>query len=327
MQTGVALQGRYPPDVFEDMVRVVDRCGYDYLWLTDSSLHTRNPYVHLALAGRLTTRLILGTAVTNPQTRHPGIVAVNAATLEELAPGRTILGIGAGDRPLRSLGLRPARLQEMRDSINAIRRLLAGEHVTFDGPGFRMDDAHLRFDSSYTIPVFISASGPKTLEMAGEIADGVIFLGGLFRDGVEYGLRHIDRGAQRAGRPRPHVSVFGYGAIDNDNPDRALEAARSIAAWFPQTAPFYCDLAGLDPVISAEVKARYAGGEFQEARAAASIMPVSFVRKMAFTGSSEQAFGHLLTLAELGVDSVTLFPLGSKRSETVEAFSKVFQRL
>ncbi len=326
MQTGVALQGRYPPDVFEDMVRVVDRCGYDYLWLTDSSLHTRNPYVHLALAGRLTTRLILGTAVTNPQTRHPGIVAVNAATLEELAPGRTILGIGAGDRPLRSLGLRPARLQEMRDSINAIRRLLAGKHVTFDGPGFRMDDAHLRFDSSYTIPVFISASGPKTLEMAGEIADGVIFLGGLFRDGVEYGLRHIDRGAQRAGRPRPHVSVFGYGAIDDD-PDRALEAARSIAAWFPQTAPVYCDLAGLDPVISAEVKARYAGGEFQEARAAASIMPVSFVRKMAFTGSSEQAFGHLLTLAELGVDSVTLFPLGSKRSETVEAFSKVFQRL
>ena len=327
MQTGVALQGRYPPGVFEEMVRVVDRSGYDYLWLTDSSLHTRNPYVHLALAGRLTTRLVLGTAVTNPQTRHPGIVAVNAATLEELAPGRTILGIGVGDRPLRSLGLRPARLQEMRESIDAIRRLLAGEHVTFTGAGFRMDDAHLRFGSSYRIPVFISASGPKTLELAGEIADGVIFLGGLFRDGVEYGLEHIERGAQRAERPRPHVSVFGYGAIDDDDPAGALEAARSIAAWFPQTAPFYCDLAGLDPAITAEVKARYAGGEFQEALAAASIMPESFVRKMAFAGDSGQALGHLRTLADLGVDSVTLFPLGSKRSETVEAFARVFDRL
>ena len=327
MQTGVALQGRYPPGVFEEMVRVVDRSGYDYLWLTDSSLHTRNPYVHLALAGRLTTRLVLGTAVTNPQTRHPGIVAVNAATLEELAPGRTILGIGVGDRPLRSLGLRPARLQEMRESIDAIRRLLAGEHVTFTGAGFRMDDAHLRFGSSYRIPVFISASGPKTLELAGEIADGVIFLGGLFRDGVEYGLEHIERGAQRAGRPRPHVSVFGYGAIDDHDPAGALEAARSIAAWFPQTAPFYCDLAGLDPAITAEVKARYAGGEFQEALVAASIMPESFVRKMAFAGDSGQALGHLRTLADLGVDSVTLFPLGSKRSETVEAFARVFDRL
>ena len=327
MQTGVALQGRYPPVVFEEMVRVVDRSGYDYLWLTDSSLHTRNPYVHLALAGRLTTRLVLGTAVTNPQTRHPGIVAVNAATLEELAPGRTILGIGVGDRPLRSLGLRPARLQEMRESIDAIRRLLAGEHVTFTGAGFRMDDAHLRFGSSYRIPVFISASGPKTLELAGEIADGVIFLGGLFRDGVEYGLEHIERGAQRAGRPRPHVSVFGYGAIDDHDPAGALEAARSIAAWFPQTAPFYCDMAGLDPAITAAVKARYAGGEFQEAVAAASIMPESFVRKMAFAGDSGQALGHLRTLADLGVDSVTVFPLGSKRRETVEAFARVFSRL
>ena len=327
MQTGVALQGRYPPGVFEEMVRVVDRSGYDYLWLTDSSLHTRNPYVHLALAGRLTTRLVLGTAVTNPQTRHPGIVAVNAATLEELAPGRTILGIGAGDRPLRSLGLRPARLQEMRESIDAIRRLLAGEHVTFTGAGFRMDDAHLRFGSSYRIPVFISASGPKTLELAGEIADGVIFLGGLFRDGVEYGLEHIERGAQRAARPRPHVSVFGYGAIDDDDPAGALQAARSIAAWFPQTAPIYCELAGLDPAISADVKARYAGGEFQEALAAASIMPEEFVEKMAFAGDSNQALAHLRTLADLGVDSVTVFPLGSKRRETVEAFARVFSRL
>lgn len=327
MQTGVALQGRYPPGVFEDMVRVVDRCGYDYLWLTDSSLHTRNPYVHLALASRLTNRLVLGTAVTNPQTRHPGIVAVNAATLEELAPGRTILGLGAGDRPLRELGLRPARLKEMRDSIDGIRRLLAGESVSLDSAQFRLDDAHLRFGSSYRIPVFISASGPKTLELAGEIADGVIFLGGLFRDGVEYGLRHISRGAQRSDRPRPHVSVFGYGAIDDRDPAGALKAARSIAAWFPQTAPFYCDLAGLDPAIGAEVKARYTGGEFQEAEAAASLMPESFVRKMAFAGNSEQALGHLRTLADLDVDSVTLFPLGSKRRETVEAFSQVFQRL
>ncbi|NIS29245.1 MAG: LLM class flavin-dependent oxidoreductase, partial [Actinobacteria bacterium] len=96
--------------------------------------------------------------------------------------------------------------------------------------------------------------GPKTLELAGEIADGVIFLGGLFRDGVKYGLEHIDRGAQKAGRPRPHVSVFGYGEINDEDPAAALESARSIAAWFPQTAPVYCELAGLDPAIAAEVK-------------------------------------------------------------------------
>ena len=323
LKTGVALQGRYPPEVFEEMVGVIDAARYDYLWLTDSSLHTRNPYVHLTLAARMTTRLHLGTAVTNPATRHPGIVAVNAATLEELAPGRTILGIGAGDRPLETLGLRPARLAELRASIDAIRRLLDGEHVDHKGPGFSMVDAHLRFDVAGSIPMFISASGPKTLELAGEIADGVIFLGGLFRDGIEYGLEHIQHGADRAGRPRPHVAVFGYGAIDDGDPDGALDAARSIAAWFPQTAPYYCELAGLDPLVAAEVKARYAGGEFQEAKAAASILPKDFVRKMAFAGGSDQARDHLRTLADLGVDSVHLFPLGAKRSESIMAFARV----
>jgi 5,10-methylenetetrahydromethanopterin reductase len=322
-QTGVALQGRYSPRVFEEMVGVIESAGYDYLWLTDSSLHTRNPYMHLSLAAGLTTNVRLGTAVTNPVTRHPGIVAVNAATLEELAPGRTILGIGTGDRPLESLGVRPANLGQMRGSIDAIRRLLDGEHVDHEGPGFSMIDAHLRFEVAGTVPVFVSASGPKTLELAGEIADGVIFLGGLFRDGVTYGLEHIDRGAERAGRPRPHVAVFGYGAIDDDDPDSALDAARSIAAWFPQTAPFYCELAGLDPSIAAEVKARYAGGEFQEAGAAASILPEDFVRKMAFAGGAGEAREHLQTLADLGVDSVNIFPLGAKRRETIEAFAQV----
>ncbi len=323
MKTGVALQGRYPPEEFEELVRLIETAGYDHLWLTDSSLHTRNPYVHLALAARLTTRLLLGTAVTNPATRHPGIVAVNAATLEELAPGRTILGIGAGDRPLESLGLRPARLAEMRASIDAVRRLLAGDHVDHQGPGFSMADAHLRFEVAGRIPVYIAASGPKTLKLAGEIADGVIFLGGLFEDGIGYGLDRIQEGADRAGRPRPHVAVFGYGAIDDDDPEGALDAARSIAAWFPQTAPFYCELAGLDPGIAAEVKARYSGGEFQEAEAAASILPAAFVRKMAFAGGRDQARDHLETLADLGVDSVHLFPLGTKRRESIIAFAEV----
>jgi len=323
LRTGVALQGRYPPEEFEDLVRIVDESGLDHLWVTDSSLHTRNPYVYLTLAARISKRLTLGTAVTNPQTRHPGLVAVNAATLDELAPHRTILGIGAGDRPLLALGMRPARRAGLRASILAIRRLLAGEHVSSDGPGFAMVDAYLHFDANPDIPVYLSASGPKTLELAGEIADGVIFLGGLFREGVQYGMEHIARGAARAGRSRPHVAVFGYGAIDDEDPTRALDAARSIAAWFPQTAPHYCELAGLDPDVAAEVKAIYAGGEFQEAAAAASILPVEFVEKMAFAGGSDQARRHLTTLRDLGVDSVHIFPLGTRRRETIEAFGRI----
>lgn len=322
MTVGLALQGRYPPDEFESFVRMAEEIGINHLWLTDSSLHTRNPYVYLAAAARITSAMTLGTAVTNPQTRHPGIVAVNAATLEELAPGRTILGIGAGDRPLHALGMRPAGLAELRSAIEVIRELMDGEHVDSDGPGFNLVDAHLRF-ATRQVPVYVSASGPKTLNLAGEIADGVILLSGLFEEGVAYGIEQIEIGAARAGRARPHIAVFGYGAIDDDRPERALAASRSIAGWFPQTAPFYCELAGLDPDIAARVRSHYAGGEFQEAAKAAAILPDEFVRKMAFAGDSSQAKAHLETLSSLGVDSVHLFPLGDQRRQTLEKFASL----
>jgi len=322
--TGVALQGTYPPDRLVGLARTAEDLGFDHLWMTDSSLHTRNPYVHLALAAQATARIVLGTAVTNPRTRHPGIVAVNAATLDEIAPGRTILGIGAGDRPLQALGERPARLAELRDSIADIRQLLAGEHLTSEGRAgsASFKNAHLRFEANPNIPVYVSASGPKTLEMAGEIADGVIFLGGMFREGVAFGLEHVERGASRAGRPRPHFAVFCYGAIDDEDTDRALAAARTIAAWFPQTAPIYCELAGLDPSIADHVRQSYAGGEFQEATGAAEALPDDFVHQVALAGGSDRARQHLLTLRDMGVDSAHVFPLGSEPEQTIRAFAK-----
>ena len=321
-EIGVTLQGVYGPDEFESVTTLVDGLGYDYLWLTDSSLHSRNPYVYLSMAARLSPRLKLGTAVTNPQSRHPGIVAVNAATLEELAPGRTILGIGAGDRPLRALGLRPARLAELEASVDAVRRLLSGDRVTSTGPGFEMHDAHLRFPSNPEIPIFFSASGPKTLQLAGAVADGVILLSGLFTAGVRYALDNIDKGAAAADRPRPHVAVFGYGAISDDE-ESAMAAARPIAAWFAQTVPRYCELAGLDQATAEKVRDMYSGGEFQEAQAAAAFLPDDYVQKMAFAGDRAQAAAHIAALVDAGVDSVSVFPLGDSRRETIEAFAEV----
>ncbi|MGZ4132175.1 MAG: LLM class flavin-dependent oxidoreductase, partial [Actinomycetota bacterium] len=209
---GVVLQGAYPPAEFSSMVERIDALGFSHLWLTDSSLHARNSYAYLTLAATRSPRLLLGTAVTNPLTRHPAVTAVAAATVDELSGGRMILGIGAGDRPLLALGMRPARLSSLRAAIGAIRALWSGAEVSVDDPAFTLDGAHLRFDARGDIPIYISASGPKTLELAGEVADGVILLVGLFPEALTWALEHVDRGAAKAGRPRPHVAVFAYGA-------------------------------------------------------------------------------------------------------------------
>ena len=216
VRSGVVLQGAYEPPLFGDMVAEIDALGFDDLWLTDSSLHSRNSYAYLTLAAMRSPRLRLGTAVTNPLTRHPAITAASAATIDEISGGRMVLGIGAGDRPLLALGMKPASVDSLRASIGAIRALWAGEHVDIEDAAFTLRDAHLRFPARPDIPVYISASGPRTLELAGEIADGVILLVGLFPEALAWALEHIDRGAAKAGRGRPHVAVFAYGAIDED---------------------------------------------------------------------------------------------------------------
>ena len=321
MRSGVVLQGAYPPAEFRSMVEAIEGLGYDHLWLTDSSLHARNSYAYLTMAAMTSPSLMLGTAVTNPLTRHPAITAVAAATVDEISQGRMILGIGAGDRPLLALGMRPARLASVRSAIGGIRALWSGDEVSMDDASFALHEAHLRFPARHDIPIYISASGPKTLELAGEIADGVILLVGLFPEALAWAIDHVDRGAEKAGRPRPHVAVFAYGAIDDDT-SKALDAARSIAAWFPQTAPVICALAGLENDLVERVRALYEGGEFQEAADAARLLPDDFVRMVALGGDASHARERIEAVAAAGADSVHVFPLGEGRMQTIERFAR-----
>lgn len=318
---GVVLQGVDPPNEFVSTVRLIEELGYDYLWLTDSSLHARYVFSYLTLAAVSSSRLLIGPAVTNPLTRHPGLIAVGIATVDEIAAGRAILGIGVGDRPVEALGFKPARLQTLEASIAAIRRLLAGETVTLDSGDVPLNHAHLRIPARADIPVYISASGPKTLALAGRIAEGVILLAGLFEEGIDFALSHIRRGAEAAARPMPRVAAFLYGSVRDDRA-LAVDEARSIAAWFPQTAPIYCELAGMPRSLVEEVRRRYGGGEFQEAAEAARLIPDELVARMALAGNAEDAARKVRMLRERGVDCINVFPLGKDRLGTIRRFAE-----
>src|SRR3954469_24593965 len=322
--SGVVLQGAYPPAAFATMVERIEALGFDNLWLTDSSLHAPSASAYPTVAATRSSTLQLGTAVTNPLTRHPAITAAAAATVDEISGGRMILGIGAGDRPLLALGMKPAKLASVQRSIEAMRALWTGDTVSVRDEAFSLDEAHMRFAARPDIPIYISASGPKMLELAGRIADGVILVVGLFSDGLRWAIDHVENGATSADRPRPHVAVFAYGAIDDDE-DAALEAARTIAAWFPQTAPVVCDLWGLEPTLVAAVRDAYRGGEFQEAAASARLLPDDFVREVALAGGAGQARERIEAALAAGADSVHVFPLGERRMQTVEAFAACFR--
>ncbi len=327
MLSGVALQPVDSPRDFENIVEEIEQSGFDELWLTDSSLHARYVYSYLTLAARKSTRLQLGTAVTNPITRHPAVTATAATTIDAVSEGRFRLGIGAGDRPLLALGSKPSTLARLEAAIGAMRQLWTGKHVTMEGPGFVLDDAHMREPAEREVPIYMSCSGPKTLELAGRVADGVILLAGLHPEGLQWALDHIDRGVDAAGKSqRPKVTVFAYGAVDEDE-GAAFAAGRTIAAWFPQTAPGYCEMAGLSPELVAKVRKMYEGGEFQEAEAAAKLLPDDFVHRMALAGGPERARQHIENMMSLGIDCISVFPLGDDRLTTMRNFKKVFDEV
>ncbi len=126
MQFGFTLKPEHSIEATLDLARLGEEVGFDYLWLFDSHVLWREPYVLLALIAEHTKRLRLGTCVTNPGTREPSVTASDLATLNEISGGRMDLGIGRGDSARRVLGKPPITLAHTEEAINVIRELVEG---------------------------------------------------------------------------------------------------------------------------------------------------------------------------------------------------------
>jgi len=157
-----------PPQGVAEEARDAERLGYDRIGIWDSPAVFREPWVTLAPVAQSTSRLSIGTWVTNPVTRHPSVTASAAATLDDLAPGRVYIGIGAGGTGVWNLGLKSARLERLEAYVIALRSLLEGQETTYRGHAGRLQWTRRR------IPIIVSGHGPQSLRLAGRIADGVI---------------------------------------------------------------------------------------------------------------------------------------------------------
>lgn len=206
-----------------------ERAGFDVAWLPDSQFLWRDVWACMALAATCTDRIVLGTCVTNLQTRDSSVTAAAAVTLEELAPGRTILGIGSGDSAVKTLGHRPSRLAEMRAGIDLIRRLTLGETVSFDGREMRLHTA-----AETGIPIYVAANGPKALALAGELGDGVITAAGIEPDLVGLLRERVAAGAEPAGRSVDDLELC-FGTFCHITDDEH-EAARIVKPYVVATA-------------------------------------------------------------------------------------------
>src|SRR2546422_379173 len=195
VQVSLRIPGTSPMPELIRLIQDVEAAGFDGAGILDSQLLCRDTFVTLGQAATRTSRLALFPAVTNPFSRHVSVLAGAIQTVAELAPGRTKVVMGTGYTSASTIGRKPATLAEMRTCITALRKLLAGEAVDFQGtPG------RLAYAAGRPVSLLMAASGPKAIELAGEIADGVMLLVGFHRGIVDAVLTHLERGARRSGR-------------------------------------------------------------------------------------------------------------------------------
>jgi 5,10-methylenetetrahydromethanopterin reductase len=214
-----------PVSEIAEIAARAEELGFGGIWIADSQSIFRDAYAALTLAAARTSKLLLATGVTNPITRHPAVVAGAMATLDELSGGRAICGIGVGESAVRTIGVRPSKLAELAQFAQAVRALTGGETVPWDGAQLKLTWAQRR------VPVWFASSGPRSLRLGGEIADGVLFQVGAHPDLVRYGLSRIDEGIAAAGRPPGSVKRFvRLSCTVGEDRDRARDEARGYAA-------------------------------------------------------------------------------------------------
>jgi 5,10-methylenetetrahydromethanopterin reductase len=213
-------------------VRRAEALGWDAVLQPDSQLRRRDTYVLLAAAAQATTRVVLGTLLANPVNRHPTVTASSIATIDELAPGRTLLGWGIGDTAVRLAGLRPARMKELEESTRLMRALLDGREVDVGAA------RPARLPHHRPVPIWIAAGGPRTLRLAGGVADGVFIRVGTHPANITRTVEAIRAGAAEAGRDPASVRLGAiFHTVLVDEPAPALLMGKSIAAGYYEYSP------------------------------------------------------------------------------------------
>ena len=211
-----------------EMGRRSEELGYDGIWVADSHSVMRDAYAILAVLATQTSSLQLATGVTHTVTRHPAVLANSWATLQELSKGRAICGIGVGESAVHNLGLKPERLAVFEEKLAVIRALLNGETIEYQGKDIQMPWA------VETVPLIMASSGPRSLQMAGRVADGVLFQVGSEPRLVQYALDNISKGAAAAGRRlsdlKLYMRVATAVADDREQAQREIKGYASVAA-------------------------------------------------------------------------------------------------
>ncbi|GAB7066943.1 LLM class flavin-dependent oxidoreductase [Mycolicibacterium hodleri] len=217
----------FPPHELRRIATAAEAAGVDELWLWEDCFQ-QGGVAQVAVALASTERLNVGIGLIPAPLRNVAAAAMEFATLDATFPGRTRVAVGHGVQSwMRQAGAAvESPLTLLREYVTALRDLLAGEEVTTDGRYVRLSQVRLEFPSARPYPILIGGTGPKTLRLAGEIADGVLLDSRYATHTVGEALGHVAEGRTHA--TRPFDTTLFLACVPGERAERRLadEAAR-----------------------------------------------------------------------------------------------------
>jgi 5,10-methylenetetrahydromethanopterin reductase len=310
-----------------DYVRYAEEKGFEAVWQAESRL-VRDAIVPMAAYAAVTEKIKVGSGVINNWTRNIGLLAATLLTLDDLAPDRILCGIGAWWDPLaKNVGIQRRKpLLAMQETVEVLKRLLRLERVTFHGEfhhvdGIELDVVHGRREPR-NVPIYIGATGSKMMELAGEIADGVVL---NYCVPVEYNdqaLESLEAGARRAGRSldeidRPQLVVC---SVDPDR-NKALDTSRELLTQYIAQQPHIAHASGVSPEVVEEIQSILGWpATHEEIQKAKHLVPDELVERITASGTPEEARKKVQEYLDHGATCPILYPVSGDVQLLIDTF-------
>jgi 5,10-methylenetetrahydromethanopterin reductase len=329
------LQDKHDIGYELEIARYAEEQGFSEIWQADTRL-ARDCVVLMSALLAETSRIRIGSGVLPIYTRNPAVIAATWSTMWELGgltpegDSRVMLGLGAWWEPIagRVGADRRKPLKAMRENIEAIRALFTMEEVSYEGEFVNLD--RVRLDVAYgdtsprDIPIYIGATGPKMLEMTGEICDGVVLNYVVSTDYIRGAVDAVAAGAAKSGRTideidRPELLAC---SLSDDDPDEAILTGKSLVAYYLGTEPHIMKASGADPELVDRIQEIVGWPATEEDyRKAAPLIPDELVRTLMAVGTSAECRDTVAEYIDAGVTCPILYPLMPDVEPVVDAFA------
>jgi len=328
------MQDKHPIQYEIEMVKYAEKQGFSEIWQADTRL-ARDCVVMMSALLTNTTRIRVGSGVLPIWTRNPAVIAATWSTMWELAGkvdgrSRVMLGLGAWWEPIASrVGVdRKRSLTAMREHIEVLRELFTMQEVTYHGDFVHLDQVKLDVAfgdaSPRDIPLYIGATGPKMLQLAGEICDGVVLNYVVSVEYIRNAVELVKQGAEKAGKTlddvdRPELLVC---CLSDDDPRAAMMEGKALVAYYLGTEPHIMKASNVDEELIARVQ-EYVGWPATEAdyRRAAEIIPDDVVRNLMAVGTTRQCQDKVAEYIDAGVTCPILYPMMDDIKPVIDAFA------